>query len=100
LLGYRVAVNPKITIAHHFRESRGYEVDDVEVTSNFVRMLHLHFSPSRIEQVLQHLAGNPFLQPALHLIHRSDVFEVRSTFESRRIHDDDWFFTRVNPVRI
>ena len=42
-------LNPAVTVAHYFRESRdNYPVDDGEVTYNFLRMVHLHFSPSRI----------------------------------------------------
>ena len=52
LLGYRVLVHPGVTVAHYFRESRGYEVDDIEVTYNFLRMLHLHLSAPRIRRNL------------------------------------------------
>ena len=98
LLGYRVVVNPSITVAHHFRESRGYEVDDVEVTYNFARMLHLHFSEARIRKVLEALAGNPFVQAAVARLHQSDIFDIRRALEASRVHDDDWFFERINPL--
>ena len=68
------------------------------VTSNFVRMLHLHFSPARIRRVLQRLDGNPFIAPALDQVHRSNVFEVRAELETVRVRDDDWFFSQVNPA--
>jgi glycosyltransferase involved in cell wall biosynthesis len=96
LLGYRVAVNPEVTIAHYFRESRGYDVDDVEVTYNFLRMLHMHFAAPRIRRVLQALDGNPFVGPALDRIYASDIFDVRAELEAVRAHDDDWFFRHVN----
>jgi len=97
LLGYRVVVDPAVCIAHHFREARGYEVDDIDVASNFVRMLYLHFSAPRIQQVLERLAGNPFVDYAIARVHASDVFDVRARMDSRRVHDDGWFFDNVNP---
>ncbi len=96
LLGYRVVVNPGITIAHHFRETRGYEVDDTDVTFNFLRMIHLHFSPARIERVLEALAQNPSVPPAMARIHQSDVGAVRREMDGRRAYDDDWFFACIN----
>jgi len=96
LLGYRIAVNPAVTIAHHFRESRGYEVDDLEVTYNFLRMLHMHFAAPRIRKVLHALADNPFVAPALDRVFNSDVFTIRGQLDAVRVHDDEWFFRHVN----
>jgi len=96
LLGYRIVVNPAVTIAHHFRESRGYDVDDLEVTYNFLRMLHMHFAAPRIRRVIEALAANPFVAPALDRVFSSDVFELRGQLEAVRVHDDDWFFRNVN----
>jgi len=97
LLGYRVVVSPGITVAHHFRESRAYEVDDVDVTYNFLRMLHLHFSQARIRRILKGMEGNPFLSAAITRVHQSDTFDIRGQLEACRVHDDEWFFTCVNP---
>ena len=96
LLGYRIVVNPEVTIAHHFRESRGYDVDDVEVTYNFLRMLHMHFSASRIRRVLHVLDRNPFVAPALDRVYGSDVLDVRGQLDAVRQRDDEWFFRYVN----
>ena len=96
LLGYRIVVNPDVTVAHYFRESRGYDVDDLEVTYNFLRMLHMHFAPPRIRRVLQALGENPFVPPALDRIFESDVFELRGQLDAVRVHDDEWFFRNVN----
>ncbi|MBS0560557.1 MAG: glycosyltransferase [Proteobacteria bacterium] len=96
LLGYRVAVDPAVTVAHHFRESRAYEVDDVEITFNFLRMLHMHFSAPRIARVIARLGNNPFVAPALEMIEASDVFAVRAELDASRTRDDGWFFAHVN----
>jgi glycosyltransferase involved in cell wall biosynthesis len=97
LLGYRVTVNPDVVVAHHFRESRGYEVDDEDVTCNFVRMLWLHFSEARIRRILEEIAGNPYLPAACERVERSDAFRMRGALERSRVRSDDWFFARVNP---
>ncbi len=96
LLGYRVIVNPRIVVAHYFRESRNYEVDDIEITYNFLRMIHMHFAPPRVRQVLKAISGNPLVPEALTRLYASDVFRVRAELESVRRYDDDWFFRCVN----
>ena len=96
LLGYRIVVNPDVTVAHHFRESRGYDVDDLEVTYNFLRMLHMHFAPPRIRRVLEALGANPFVAAGARPRLQSDVFELRGQLDAVRVHDDDWFFRNVN----
>jgi glycosyltransferase involved in cell wall biosynthesis len=96
LLGYRIVVNPEITVAHYFRESRGYEVDDLEVTYNFLRMLHMHFGAPRIRRVIEALGGNPSIPPALDRVLKSDIFELRGQLDAVRVHDDEWFFQNVN----
>ncbi len=96
LLGYRVVVKPSVVVAHYFRESRNYEVDDKEVTYNVLRMIHLHFSPHRIRRVLRAVSANPFVGEALDDLYRSDVFEQRAKLEAARVHDDGWFFRYIN----
>lgn len=76
LLGYRVAVDPAVTVAHYFRESRdNYDVDDGEVTYNFLRMIDLHFSPTRIRRVREAVRDNPHVASAQERLADSDVFD-------------------------
>ena len=96
LAGGRVLVNPQVTVAHHFRESRNYKVDDVDITFNFLRMLYLHFSPPRIRRVLRELEHNPSVAPALDRLHESDVFDLRARLHANRVANDDWFFNHIN----
>ncbi len=97
LLGYRVAVQPDVTVAHYFREARdNYEVDDAAVTYNFLRMVYLHFSPTRIQQVREAVRGNPHVAVAQDRLADSDVFDRRAALLARRAHDDAWFFDEVN----
>lgn len=97
LLGYRVAVQPLVTIAHYFRESRdNYTVDDEQVTYNFLRMIYLHFSPRRIRLVREAIQGNPHLAAAQERLADSDVFDRRERMLACRVRDDGWFFREIN----
>lgn len=96
VLGYRVVVSPAAVVAHYFREKRYYEVDDFDITYNFLRMIHMHFSPPRIRRVLRAVGGNPLLPAALDRLYESDIFQVRSELERARVFDDGWFFRNVN----
>ena len=96
LLGGRVVVNPSITIAHYFRESRNYEVDDADITFNFLRMLTLHFSMPRVARIIKALDGNPFVKQAQQRLKESNVYDLRAELEAVRVYDDSWFFENVN----
>jgi len=97
LLGYVVVAHPGITVAHYFRESRdNYEVDDLDVTYNFLRMIYLHFSAKRIQRTLEAVKQNPYIRAAQDRLVDSDVFNRRAQMLDRRLRDDEWFFQNVN----
>jgi len=97
LFGFRVAVEPAVVIAHYFREARdNYDVDDVEITYNFLRMAYLHFSPTRIQRVLRAVQANPHVRAAQERLADSDVFDRRADLLGRRQRDDEWYFREVN----
>jgi glycosyltransferase involved in cell wall biosynthesis len=97
LLGLRVAAHPGITVAHYFREARdNYEVDDLDVTYNFLQLAYLHFSATRIQRVLRTMEANPYVVAAQERLANSDIFERRDRMLSRRAYDDEWFFQQVN----
>lgn len=97
LLGYRVMVTPAAEIAHYFRESRNYEVEDIGIVYNFVRLIHTHFSPSRIRRCLRAIGPYPNLEQAIDELYESDVFEQRAQLEAARVLDDRWFFENFVP---
>lgn len=91
LLGYRVLVDPTITIAHDFRDSRNFEVEDMDVTYNFLRLIHIHFSPKRIRRVLRAVGQIGNLDIAVDKLYQSDVFDIRAALERTRVRTDSWF---------
>ena len=94
LLGYRVIGAPAATVAHHFRESRGF---DVGVLFNYLRLLHLHFAPWRIERAIAAIGDYPGLERALAELATSDAPALRAELEAVRVRDDDWFFGVMTP---
>jgi glycosyltransferase involved in cell wall biosynthesis len=97
LLGYRVLGAPAATVAHDFREQRDFDVPDLGVVFNFLRLIHLHFAPWRIERAVRAVGTYSSLQPALGRLADSDVLKLRAELEAVRVFDDDWFFTVFMP---
>jgi glycosyltransferase involved in cell wall biosynthesis len=97
LLGYRVLVDPKVTVAHYFRTSAAYSVADSDILLNFLRMIHLHLSPPRIRRCIAALGDHPGVEAAIDRLFEGDIFEKRAELLSTRYHSDDWFFKAFTP---
>jgi GT2 family glycosyltransferase len=97
LLGYRVVGAPRATVAHHFRDRRNFDVPPEGVLFNFLRLIHLHFAPWRIEEAIRALGPYPGIDDALARLARSDVLDLRAELEAVRVRDDDWFFALLAP---
>jgi glycosyltransferase involved in cell wall biosynthesis len=96
LLGYTVVVNKEIVIAHYFREERNYEVKDNIITANFLKLLHLHFSPKRISDIIASMSPIPDYELCMEDVSNSNVFETRNEMEQVRLYDDNWFFNTLS----
>lgn len=97
LLGYRVLGAPEAEVAHHFRLERAFTVEDAGVLHNYVRMLHLHLAPERIERFMAALGPYPGLDDALQTVTGGDAGELRAELEAVRVRDDDWFLRTFTP---
>ena len=97
LRGYRVLVDPDVIVAHYFRDKAGYEVSDRDVLYNFLRMIHMHFSPNRVRRCISALGDYPGLEEAIDRLYASDVFEQRSKMLSAQRVREDWFFRAFMP---
>jgi glycosyltransferase involved in cell wall biosynthesis len=92
LTGYRVQVDPGVVIQHFFRDKTAYQVNDEAVLYNYLRMIHLHFSPPRIRQCIAALGDYPGLENTIDRLYESDLFERRAAIDAVRVRDDDWYF--------
>lgn len=99
LLGYEVRVCPRAVVAHHFREARNFTVHDADILYNFLRMVHMHFSPPRIRAVLKAIRHNPHTDAALDRLYAGDIFDLRHALVVQRQRSDDWFFERFKLAR-
>ncbi len=97
LLGYRVAGAPAATVAHLFKEQRDFEVPVYGVLVNYLRLVHLHFAPWRVEAATRAIGDYPSLGRALREVRTAELLERRAELEAVRVHDDDWFFETFMP---
>jgi GT2 family glycosyltransferase len=97
LLGYRVLGASRATVAHHFRDKRGFDVPNEGVLVNYLRLIHLHFAQWRIAHAIRAIGPYPGLDDALARLARSDVLDLRAELEAVRVRTDDWFFSVFAP---
>lgn len=94
--GWRVKADPVAVVAHHFRESRGYEVDDADVVYNLVRMLALHVDEPELSAIPGARGPNPNIAVALDLITTDGTLDQRYVYDSMRTRTARWFFDNIN----
>ncbi len=97
LYGYRVLVDPKVVVAHYFRNKAGYEVADQDVLLNFLRMIHLHFSPHRIRRCIAALGDYPGLENAIDRLYDTDIFKKRTDIAAAHQRSSEWLFATFMP---
>ena len=98
LHGYRVLVDPKVVVAHYFRNKAGYQVADQDVLFNFLRMVHLHFAPGRIRRCIAALGDYPGLEEAIDRLYTTDIFEKRMDMAAVQRRSVDWLFGTFMPA--
>lgn len=94
LFGYKIFVNPEVRIGHHFRKVPPYQVDAVEFFYNRLRMAVSHFNEERISKVVKIINKSPDYHRTVAKIILSDSIEQRKSYLEKRIHDDEWFFSK------
>jgi len=96
LMGYRIGVHPEVKVLHIFRKRFPYYVGFEHIYYNLLRMAYIHFNQKRIKKVLTILEKRINEQRELERIQRqvikSEAFDLRNWFLSRRQYDDNWFF--------
>jgi hypothetical protein len=64
---------------------------------NYLRLVHLHFAPWRVEAAIGSIGEYPSLNRALQEVTTPELLERRAELEAVRVHDDDWFFETFMP---
>jgi len=98
LHGYRVLADPEVTVAHYFRNKAGYSVDDKDVLYNFLRMIHMHFSPPRIRKCIAALGNYPGLEDAIDRLYATDIFQRREHMIGAQRVSEEWLFRAFMPA--
>jgi len=97
MLGYRVMGEPTTTIAHWFRETRNYNVDEVKVIFNFLRMIRMHLSDWHCAQIVEVVKPMPGFDQAMEMLVQSDTEQLRAELFAVRERDDNWFCNTFFP---
>ncbi|KJR97018.1 MAG: hypothetical protein VR68_13290 [Peptococcaceae bacterium BRH_c4a] len=96
LFGHSLFVNPEIKILHLFRPAHPYPVSMDHVNYNFLRMACSHLSEGKLSSAFSLISGEHNFSSLLASVCLSDVWNQRSDYLARRLHDDEWYMKRFN----
>lgn len=96
LFGFKIYVNPNVTVQHVFRTSQTYFIRDEEYHYNYLRMAFSHFNRKRIEKILASALHLRNAHITLTDLLFSDIWEQRRRYMARRKFDDDWFMQKFS----
>lgn len=97
-LGYELAIVPSVTVAHLFRERHPYEIDQLSITHNNLRLAFVHFCARRWTQVVEAAKRHACFSAALALLTEGDAFSQRAFMRRHAVRDDDEFFHRFGDI--
>ncbi|MBN2013738.1 MAG: glycosyltransferase [Candidatus Altiarchaeota archaeon] len=96
LMGFSVRVIPYVELGHKFGASFPYHMSSYVIDRNTLRIAFSHFKPERYKKVVEALMVDDGFWLAYISNLLSDVHLHRHQLQSRRKHNDDWFFERFN----
>jgi GT2 family glycosyltransferase len=97
LLGYRCLLDPRIVVRHLFRVHQ-HQLGWSHSLHNILRMAAVHFGAGRLRELLAvHQHDAAFAQAVTELV-TGDTVHRREWMLGHRVHDDDWFFSELNPA--
>jgi GT2 family glycosyltransferase len=91
-LGYECWLDPRVEVAHLFREKHPYQVNWTQVLHNLLRIALIHFGQERQVRVIEALKNKPQFAAALALVTQGDAPQRRQVLAARRRREDGWFF--------
>ena len=96
--GYDLWVAPEVEVAHLFRTSGPYVVENRWPKHNQLRMAFLHFSSERFERVKRSLSQENGFQEGFELFSRTIPLQLRHQLLSRRRRDDAEYFRTFGEI--
>lgn len=98
LYGYKVVVNPGITIQHLFKEVHKYEIPTSNVIFNILCLAYSHFGKERIIKIIDILKNDySFSIASADIEHNAEqIFKQREKYLKERKYNDDFFFKKFN----
>lgn len=92
--GYEPRVIPSVIVDHFFRDCFPYDVDWRMQLHNRLRLAFSHFSPRRIEAVIEALRDDADFPGAMADLIAGGITQRREWLSSRQVRTDDWLFDR------
>lgn len=93
LFGYHAILHPDIIVRHLFKEVHNYKFDMSHTNHNILWMACTHFNADRICKTIKKVNTNPDMKNVVEEVLASGVWNQRTRYINRRVHDDDWFFS-------
>ncbi|MDR1754493.1 MAG: glycosyltransferase [Eubacterium sp.] len=97
LNGFTLYATPNICVSHQFRIKAPYQVSWTDVMHNKLYIALCHYNDTRVERLLKEqsifLMANKIYNE---VFTTENIKRVRLPKFERRVHDDDWFFSRFN----
>ena len=91
LLGYRVLAEGRARVAHWFRDTRDFTVEQADVAFNLLRMVMMHFTEPRLTSIVDAIAATPIFPDVRQRLAESDTDAVREELLAVREREDAWF---------
>lgn len=96
LFGYKAVLHPDIVVSHLFKEAYTYKFDWSHMNHNILWMACSHYNADRLSKVLKKVSSDPEMKDVVEEVLSSGVWNQRTKYINRRVHDDDWFFSTFN----
>ncbi|NUW30530.1 glycosyltransferase [Nonomuraea sp. SMC257] len=93
LMGMACVVVPDILVAHKFRDSPSYHIDESAYVYNWLRFAMLHLTGRRLSVSMRTATLHRRFAEALQLLLDSDIAARRRKLNAIKRQDDSWFFT-------
>jgi len=96
LFGYNAVLHPDIVVNHLFKESYTYQFDWSHMNYNILWMACSHYNAERLSKILKKITSDSEMKEVVEEVLSSGVWNQRTKYQNRRVHDDDWFFSTFN----